>query len=81
MIRKNGVKRQIVDIKRRFSLLQFAKKIIQSKKVKIEFRDGKIKYWGLISKINNKIIKVVLRKKGEGKLHFYSIFDQTKTSQ
>jgi hypothetical protein len=74
LIRKNGAKRYVLDIKRRFQLLKFVKRILQSKILYIEYRRGKIKYWALSKNINGKIIKVVLRKINRGKIHFYSIF-------
>lgn len=40
----------------------------------------KMQYWGLIAIIDNRKIKVVLRKKGNGNLHFWSIIPAWTTS-
>ena len=75
LIRKRGVKRYVWDSNRRFKLLKYAKIIIESVDVQIEYRKSKQEFWTLIKVINNKKIKIVLRRISGGRIHFYSIFD------
>lgn len=42
--------------------------------------DRKVKYWGLIAILNDRKIKVILRKIGNGKIHFWSIIPAWTTS-
>jgi len=75
LIRKRGVKRYIWDTKRRMVLLKYVKRVINSKNTEVEYRKDKQKFWALIKIIQGRKIKVILRKIGKGKLHFFSIFE------
>lgn len=60
-------------------------KAIKNKVVKIEniekSYDNKITYWGIIAIIDNRKIKVVLRRIGHSKIHFWSIIPSWNTSK
>lgn len=80
LLRKNGRPREYRQICIRISLLKYCKVILCSNDTKIEIRSeirvGKlITYWGISKNIStNLFITVVVRKIGNGKMHFYSIF-------
>ena len=75
LIRKMGVKRFSWDSIRRFKIFKYAKIIIESSTVQIEYRNNKYEFWALTHVIYKKKIKVILRRINKGKIHFYSIFE------
>lgn len=75
LIRKMGVKRFLWDSKRRFKILKYAKIIIGSGNVQVEYRKNKYEFWALTQILYRKKIKVILRRANKGKIHFYSIFE------
>lgn len=52
---------------------------IKIKKKKV-IAERTVKYWGLIAILNDRKIKVILRKIGNGKIHFWSIIPAWTTS-
>lgn len=75
LIRKRGIRRYAWDVKRRLLLLKYAEEIIISKSSKIEYKKDKNKFWSITNTVGKKRIKIILRKIGKGKIHFYSIFE------
>ena len=66
---------------RRLRLLKYCKEIINNPDVRIEKRLAKtdtvnIQFWGLKAIVNDRNIVLVIRQKGNGRKHFFSIFDQ-----
>lgn len=80
LIRKNGRPREYNQLAVRISLLKYCKEILLSRESLVEKRievscGKKIMYWGLTKNINpNLAVTVVIRKVGNGRVHFYSIF-------
>jgi hypothetical protein len=78
LFRPKGREREQTEQIARLNILPFASRIIQFS-IGLKRRErrtaiGKtIKYWGLESVINGQRIRVVLRRIGNGKLHFWSI--------
>ena len=56
------------------------RKHLSKKKHAKTLKTKTISYWGLIAIIENKKIKVILRKIGNGHLHFWSIIPYYSTS-
>ena len=44
-------------------------------------KNSSVKYWGIIAIINNRKIKVIIRKIGNGSLHFWSIIPNWTTNK
>ena len=73
----------------RFKLLPLAFKLIELtttyQEYHIEKMDGgidkKICYWGLIAILENRKIKVILKKEGNGSIHFWSVVPNWVTNQ
>ena len=71
----------------RFELLPLAFKLIQLTTTYHEYEHEVIEgsknsiYWGLIAILDDKKIKVVLRKVGNGNIHFWSVMPNWITSQ
>lgn len=75
LVRKMGVKRYLWDSKRRFKIFKYAKIIIESSNIQVEYRMNKYEFWALTQIVYRKKIKVILRRINKGKIHFYSIFE------
>lgn len=78
LFRKHGKIRPLSEIRRRLSLINSAVNIIQTSS-HVEYRSsnkGNIRahFWALQKNINNKDVKVVLRKIDRGKIHFFSVY-------
>lgn len=57
-------------------------KVISVKRKKKRVQESKqIQYWGLIAIIENRKIKVILRKIGNGQLHFWSVIPAWTTNK
>jgi hypothetical protein len=76
LIRRRGLKRPYYESVKRLNLLVYVRRVITSESVKVNYRKSKYKFWSLSKSIDGKSIKIVLRKKQNGKLHFYSIFEE-----
>jgi hypothetical protein len=79
LIRKRGKPRPIYDQRRRFKLLKYCFRVISDIDVEIKYekivnKKGKAEFWCLSKKINKKEIKIIIRRVGTGKLHFFSIY-------
>jgi hypothetical protein len=67
----------------RFSLISYAPRIVADIDVQVthrikELADGTIvKFWGLEKEYNGRKIRVVVRQKGNGVKHFYSVMEHT----
>ena len=84
LIRKRGKLRSKYEQKRRFSLLTFARDIVGDKTVSVEYvfnknKENRTYFYILEKEIDKKIIKIVIRKINNSKLHFFSIMDKNKT--
>lgn len=78
---KGRLPRKSEDIIRRIKIFPAAKEIIQKEKEIAEYRITKKglstgHFWTLKSKINGKLIKVVIRQLNNGRKHFFSIMDE-----
>ncbi len=80
LIRKGNKSRSISDQIRRFSLLKYCRLILEDNKTLMEMRfiksNNKIMcFYGLIGCVNDRGIKIVIRRVNRGKLFFLSIMD------
>ncbi len=80
LIRKNGVLRPRREQAARLALLRFCKSLIFEKGSLVRFTENytnskHTQFWCLIGTIESKKIKIVIRKTGEGKTHFFSVFE------
>ena len=81
LLRKGSRLRNPKEQFRRLRLLKYCKEIINNPNVKIEKRlvkteTNNIQFWGLKMVVDDKNIVLVLRQKGNGRKHFYSIFNR-----
>ena len=81
LIRKLKV-RSRKEQKKRFRLIPFAKKIIQSAKTIEDYRNKKrkkdnkqIQEWALLGIFGQLTIKLIVKQEGNGNKHFYSIME------
>jgi len=84
-----GFKHLIRKVKRRsrreqkfrFSLISYAPKIIADPDVQVTYRrlitvDGRlVQFWGLEKEFGRRKLRVIVRQKGDGLKHFYSIME------
>ena len=81
LLQKGRKKRKIGDQYRRLNLVKYISEIVSSQKAFVTKREvvnssGKISYWELRKEINNRYISVIIRRKNNGRLHFYSVFSR-----
>lgn len=81
LIVKGRFPRKSEDITRRIKIFTFSKEIIQKEKEISEYRmtskgSSIGHFWTLKSKVNGKIIKVVIRQLNNGRKHFFSVMDE-----
>jgi hypothetical protein len=80
LIRKGGIKRPVLEQKRRFKLLKYCRTILTSEDVSVEYRTSKkekskVEFWGITAIINKRKIRVIIRRINDGKLIFLSVMD------
>ncbi len=83
LLRKNGSIRPISEVIERLSLLEKAVRMIRDLSNINEYKvtgTGKSKahFWALIKKFEGLEIKVVIRKVGNGRTHFFSVYAKQK---
>ncbi len=80
LIRKGGKTRSIKQVYSRVKLFRYIKDTIGAQSTPVEYRvtnyqENIVEYWGLSRQIRAKFtITVVLRRRNDGRIHFYSIF-------
>jgi hypothetical protein len=83
LLRKNGSIRPINEVIERLSLLEKAVHMIRDLSNINEYKvmgtdKSKAHFWALIKKFDSLEIKVVIRKVGNGKTHFFSVYARDK---
>jgi hypothetical protein len=83
LLRKNGSIRPINEVIERLSLLEKAVHMIRDLSNINEYKvtgTGKSKayFWAIIEKFEGLEIKVVIRKVGNGRIHFFSVYAKQK---
>ena len=76
LLRKGGIFRTKKDQLRRFSLLKYARTVLEKPDLEIIVREGTSAiFWKMSKNIGNKTVRVVVRQKETGPKHFFSIMD------
>ena len=74
--RVDGTPRNPKESIYKLRFLPLVRSVIYKAKSVGEYRKGKIEYWGISAKVGkkgNQTIKVILRRVGAGKVHFWSV--------
>lgn len=83
MYKKGRRKRQVKEQISRYKVLEIVPEVILRSGTVQEYEervgDQLTKFWGFIAIIGKKKIKVIVRKVGNGKPHFYSVFPKWVT--
>lgn len=83
LLRKGSIQRDSKEQMRRMHLLVLAADVISTSQNIIDHSRSDVKhppaeFWSLTKEYNDKIIKVIIRKIGNGNKHFFSVMDKTK---
>ncbi len=76
IIRKRGVFRPKSEQKRRFALLDDAANLIEDSTTEVIYSEKALKFWKLIGRRPDCIIKVVIRQFEGGEKHFLSVYEK-----
>ncbi len=85
LLTRYGMRRPRSQQRKRVALLVYTKEIIENPEVKCSKEerivDGMVtRFWGLVEKKDNLLIKVVVRQVGNGSKHFFSIYAKKQKS-
>jgi hypothetical protein len=83
LLRKGAVQRNEGEQTRRLCLLAQTKDIVFTSKniteyTKSDKKHPSAEFWSFVKEYDNRIIKVIIRKVGNGNKHFFSVMDKTK---
>jgi non-homologous end joining protein Ku len=79
LLRKNGLPRTVLEQRVRLRLLTFCKNILTDNTLVATHKTmrsskGIAEFWGIEKKIDNMVIRVVIRKINKSRAHFFSIY-------
>jgi len=81
LMQKRGIFRTKEEQKKRFGLLLSARTILESTETNVEYERriierSRVDYWIFTAEENGRIIKLIARRCGSGKIYFLSIYEK-----
>ncbi len=71
--RTDGTPRNFREALYKLRLLPLVRSVIYKARKVDEYRKGRVEYWGIVEAVGKKKIKVILRRIGKGRIHFWSV--------